>query len=72
MGTTSVPDLIHNYEVDAVTTEVNYTNKNFMLIGNEQQFKNDNSEMTLVETGDSTIAKDYTTPLTFKYEGGEQ
>jgi hypothetical protein len=69
MGT-NVPDLIHNYQVDAVTTEVNYTNKNFMLVGNEQEFKNDNSEMILVETGDSTITKDYTTPLVFKYEGG--
>jgi hypothetical protein len=64
------PDLIDTYQVVATTdagTEVT-TEKEFMLVGMEQDYQEGQWNLSLAETYDSTIGKDFTTPLTFKYE----
>jgi hypothetical protein len=64
------PDLIDTYQVIATTdagTEVTSV-KEFMLVGMEQDYQEGNWNLSLAETYDSTIGKDFTTPLTFKYD----
>jgi hypothetical protein len=64
------PDLIDTYQVIATTdagTQVT-TDKEFMLVGMEQDYQEGNWNLSLSETNDSTIGKDFTTPLTFKYD----
>jgi hypothetical protein len=67
----NVPDLIDTYSVVATTdagTEVT-SDKEFMLVGYEQDFEKEIWNLSLSETNDAD-GKDYTTPLHFKYEGG--
>lgn len=74
LGTSTVPDLIDTYKIDATTdagTQVT-TDKEFMPVGLEHEFENEEWNTTISETADSTIPKDFTTPLKFKYEGGGQ
>jgi hypothetical protein len=64
------PDLIDTYQVVATTdagTEVTNV-KEFMLVGMEQDYQEGQWNLSLSETYDSAIGKDFTTPLTFKYE----
>jgi hypothetical protein len=68
-STTSIPDVTDNYLIDAVTPEVNYTNKRFMIVGMEQEYKKEQWSIVLVEVYDTAIGKDFLSALTFKYEG---
>jgi hypothetical protein len=64
------PDLIDTYQVIATTdagTEVTSV-KEFMLVGMEQDYQEGQWNLSLAETYDSTTGKDFTTPLTFKYD----
>jgi hypothetical protein len=64
------PDLIDTYQVIATTdagTEVTSV-KEFMLVGMEQDYQEGQWNLSLAETYDSTVGKDFTTPLTFKYD----
>lgn len=72
LNTTSVPDLIDTFQIVASTdagTQVT-PEKEFMLIGMEQDYEKEIWNLSLSETDDTLIGRDYTTPLHFKYEGG--
>lgn len=62
------PDTIHNYQVDTgVTASEEVDNKNFMLVGMDQDSRSHEWRGVLVETFDTTIARDYSSPHEFKY-----
>jgi hypothetical protein len=70
LTTTTVPDMIDTYSVVASTdagTQVT-ADKEFMLVGMEQDPEKEIWNLSLSETNDSVIGRDYLTPLTFKYE----
>lgn len=64
-----VPDLIHDYTIDAAVPETE--NKTFMLVGAEHDYKGEKwNNASFIEVEDSTIDRDFSAPLTFKFEGG--
>lgn len=70
LGTSTVPDLIDVYKINATTdagTDVT-GDKEFQLTSSEQDGEKEEWNLTMSESFDSVIGKDYTTPLAFKYE----
>jgi hypothetical protein len=69
LDTLFVPDLIEAYEETSGSADT--TNKTFMLISYEQDSKRAEWTGTLSEVYDSAAGKDYASPHTFNYKGGD-
>lgn len=72
LSTSNVPDLVDSYKINATTdagTDVT-TDKEFHLVGSEQDPEKEEWGLTISESYDSIIGKDFSSPLVFKYEGG--
>lgn len=63
----ALPDLIHNYTVNASGAEQT-ENKVFVLVSCDQDFRSGRWRGVLIESFDTTQPKDYTSPNEFKYE----
>jgi hypothetical protein len=59
-----IPDMHHNYIIDSTTCRGKY----FMPSEIEQEYRSDQWSITLLETVDQSISKDYNSAHEFKYE----